>query len=118
MTEGYSIQLRFLDGLTPSQQAIFETAAARWRAVIHNDQAPLRVLTDNIEGLLIEARGVEIDGPETIAGHGQPMVFRPHSLIPAKGRLEFDLADVARLEAEGLLTDAVAHEIGHVLGIG
>lgn len=118
MSQGYAIELRFLDGLTSSQQALFEEAAARWRAVIHNNQPPLQVLADNITGLLIEARGVEIDGAGTIAGHGQPTVFRPQSLIPAKGRLEFDLADLERLANEGLLVDAVAHEIGHVLGIG
>jgi hypothetical protein len=86
--------------------------------MIQNNQPPLQVLTDNIAGLLIEARGVEIDGAGNIAGHGQPTVFRPQNLIPAKGRLEFDLADLERLESEGLLADAVAHEIGHVLGIG
>jgi len=118
MAEGYAIELRFLDGLTSSQQALFELAATRWRAVIQNNQPPVQVLADVIAGLLIEARGVEIDGAGTIAGHGQPTVFRPQSLIPAKGRLEFDLADLERLESEGLLADAVAHEIGHVLGIG
>jgi hypothetical protein len=118
MAEGYVIELRFLDGLTSSQEALFEVAAARWRAVIQNNQPPLQVLADNIAGLLIEARGVEIDGAGTIAGHGQPTVFRPQSLIPAKGRLEFDFSDLQRLESDGLLVDAVAHEIGHVLGIG
>jgi hypothetical protein len=118
MSQGYAIELRFLDGLTSGQQALFETAASRWRAVIENNQPPLQVLTDIIAGLLIEARGVEIDGAGTIAGHGQPTVFRPQSLIPAKGRLEFDLTDLEWLEREGLLVDAVAHEIGHVLGIG
>ncbi len=118
MSQGYAIELRFLDGLTSGQQALFEAAAAGWRAVIQNNQPPLQVLTDNIAGLLIEARGVEIDGAGTIAGHGQPTVFRPQSRIPAKGRLEFDVSDLERLESDGLLVDAVAHEIGHVLGIG
>jgi hypothetical protein len=118
MPDAYAIELRFLDGLTASQQALFEAGAARWRRVIQNNQPSLQVLDDNIAGLLIEARGVEIDGAGTIAGHGQPTVFRPQSLIPAKGLLEFDLADLQQLESDGLLLDAVAHEIGHVLGIG
>jgi predicted Zn-dependent protease len=36
-------------------------------------------------------------------------------MIPAKGRMEFDRADLARMEADGSLTSVIVHEMGHVI---
>ena len=32
--------------------------------------------------------------------------------------MSFDTADLARMEADGSLTDVILHEMGHVLGFG
>ena len=39
-------------------------------------------------------------------------------MIPAKGVMEFDTADLLQMEHEGTLLDVITHEMGHVLGIG
>jgi len=73
--------------------------------------------------VLIEASGVAIDGPGGILGQAGPTHLRPAgagaaAFIPAKGRMQFDTADLAGMQANGTLKDVITHEMGHVLGIG
>jgi hypothetical protein len=76
-----------------------------------------------IDDVLIEASGVQIDGPGNILGQAGPTHLRPASagsaaFIPAKGRMQFDTADLASMQANGTLNDVITHEMGHVLGVG
>jgi subtilisin-like proprotein convertase family protein len=114
----FSITLQFLGGLTPLQQAVFDTAAARWSEIIVGSLPPVTVDGQVIEDVLIQAQGVAIDGANGILGQAGPTRLRSGSRLPATGIMEFDIGDLAELEASGGLLNVIIHEMGHVLGIG
>lgn len=122
-TSPFTIEVRFLGGLTPNQQDAFATAADRWSRVIVGDLDTALVGDDIIDDLLIEAEGVTIDGKRGILGMAGPTDFRDGAarfgaFLPAKGVMRFDSADLAAMEADNTLLDVITHEMGHVLGIG
>ncbi len=122
-TSPFTIEVRFLGGLTSNQQDAFAKAADRWSRVIVGDLDTAVVGDDVIDDLLIEAEGVEIDGPGRILGMAGPTDFRDENAqfgarLPAKGVMRFDTADLAKMEANGTLVDVITHEMGHVLGFG
>ncbi len=114
----FRIDLRFLGGLTTTQQAAIVTAAARVETVIRSELPPAVVDGEVVDDLLIEARGVAIDGVNGTLGAAGPTALRPGSLLPAKGIMSFDTADLARLEERGDLDAVMQHEILHVIGFG
>lgn len=119
----FNIEVRFLGGLTPTQQNAFKLAADRWTKVIVGDLPPVQVDGELIDDVLILAQGADIDGPGKILGMAGPRVLRPANagaaaFLPVKGEMTFDTADLAQMEANGTLNDVIAHEMGHVLGIG
>ncbi|WP_190811372.1 leishmanolysin-related zinc metalloendopeptidase [Flagellimonas sp. S3867] len=116
---GFSIAIRFLGGLTQSQQDIFDTAACRWQQIIINELPRVRLANgDVIDNIRIDAQGTNIDGTSGILGQAGPTQLRAGSFLPATGIMRFDSADLARLEAENSLNDVIIHEMGHVLGFG
>ncbi|NES83809.1 MAG: peptidase [Moorea sp. SIO2B7] len=117
-SSAFSINVRFLGGLNANQRAVFETAAARWSEIIIGDLPSVIVDGEEIDDVLIEARGASIDGPGGILGQAGPTRLRSGSLLPATGIMEFDIGDLARMEADGSLLNVIIHEMGHVLGIG
>lgn len=119
----FTIEVRFLGGLTATQQAAFRTAADRWAQVIVGDLPDVVVDGELVDDVLILAQGRAIDGVGKILGQAGPSRLRPSgigagSLLPAKGRMTFDSADLATMEQRGTLIDVITHEMGHVLGIG
>ncbi len=119
----FTIQVRFLGGLTTTQKNAFKAAADRWAKVIVGDLPNVMVGGEVIDDVLIEAQGVAIDGPGQILGQAGPTRLRPASagasaFLPAKGKMQFDTADLAAMQSAGTLTDVITHEMGHVLGIG
>lgn len=119
----YKIEVRFLGGLTTKQKNAFKKAADRWSRVIVGDLPSVMVGGEVIDDLLIEAQGVAIDGPGRILGQAGPTNLRPRTagasaLLPVKGIMSFDSADLARMEADGTLLDVITHEMGHVVGVG
>ena len=119
----FTITVVFLGGLTTAQKNAFKTAANRWSKVIVGDLPDVVVNGQVIDDVLIEASGVAIDGPGGILGQAGPTHLRPASagaakFIPAKGRMQFDTADLANMQANGTLGDVITHEMGHTLGIG
>ncbi|MEU9130924.1 leishmanolysin-related zinc metalloendopeptidase [Kitasatospora sp. NPDC048540] len=122
-TSPFTIEVRFLGGLTETQEKAFAKAADRWAQVIVGDLDTAVVGSDVIDDLLVEAEGVEIDGTGNILGMAGPTDFRDASAVsgaglPAKGTMRFDSADLEQMEADGTLVDVITHEMGHVLGIG
>jgi hypothetical protein len=119
----YKIEVRFLGGLSAAQKSAFKKAADRWSKVIVGDLPSVVVGGEVIDDLLIEAQGVPIDGVNGILGQAGPTNLRPASagkaaLLPAKGIMSFDAADLDSMEANGTLLDVITHEMGHVIGIG
>ncbi|MGF1499748.1 MAG: proprotein convertase P-domain-containing protein [Elainellaceae cyanobacterium] len=114
----FRIDVRFLGGLSPRQQIAFASAAQRWSEIITGDLTPAMLDGEQIDDVLIEAQGINIDGPDRILGQAGPTFLRPVSNLPIKGIMSFDSADLDRLEADDSLEDVILHEMAHVLGFG
>lgn len=122
-TSPFTIEVRFLGGLTQTQMDAFKAAADRWSRVIVGDLPSVLVEGEIIDDVLILAQGQVIDGPGGILGQAGPTRLRPPNagkaaFLPAKGKMAFDTADLQRMEQDGTLGDVITHEMGHVLGIG
>jgi hypothetical protein len=119
----FKIEVRFLEGLTQTQQDAFKTAADRWIRIIVGDLPSVMVNGELVDDLLIFAEGRNIDGRGKILGEAGPRRLRPAAagraaFLPATGQMSFDTADLAEMEQRGTLVDVITHEMGHVLGIG
>jgi hypothetical protein len=122
-TSPFTIEVRFLGGLTQPQMDAFKGAADRWSRMIVGDLPSVLVDGEVIDDVLISAQGAEIDGPGKILGQAGPTHVRPATagdaaFIPAKGRMTFDTADLEQMEQRGTLNDVITHEMGHVIGSG
>jgi hypothetical protein len=119
----FTIEVRFLGGLTTAQKNAFKAAADRWSRVIVGDLPSVLVDDEVVDDVLILAQGAQIDGPGGILGQAGPTALRPANagnaaFLPAKGIMTFDKADLAQMETNGTLNDVITHEMGHVLGVG
>jgi hypothetical protein len=128
----YDIVLRFNAGSTPTaaQRRAFDTAEARWESVITGDLPDVAIdrpagtcssgvpLNETVDDLLIIITLEAIDGAGGVLGSAGPCLIRSGTNLPAAGRMRLDTADLAVLEANGLLDQLVLHEMGHVLGVG
>ena len=136
----YNIVLRFY-GTSPTaaQQALFDTAAARIRATITGDLAPVNsgsnfdisactpgqttTITEVIDDVVIYVRLANIDGPGNVLASAGPCFVRSgknaagqggtDSLTTVIGTMQFDVADLGLLRRETIL-----HEMLHVIGHG
>ncbi len=116
-TSGFSIQFAF-SGLSSSQQAIFQQAAAKWQSVIVGDLPNATYNGVTVDDILISATATAIDGSGGILGQAGPDRFRSGSDLPYHGAMEFDSADLATMQANGTLLGVILHEMGNVLGVG
>ncbi|HZN35065.1 MAG TPA: pre-peptidase C-terminal domain-containing protein, partial [Pirellulaceae bacterium] len=118
-TGGFDIQFSF-SGLTASQQSIFEQAAQRWESIIVGDLPNASYNFLPVDDLLIGASSVFIDGSGGVLGQAGYDRLRSATAggLPYHGIMQFDSADLASMQANGTLLGVIAHEIGHVLGIG
>jgi hypothetical protein len=119
----FAIEVRFLGGLSTNQKNAFKNAAKRWTKVIVGDLPTVNVEGELIDDIVILAQGTDIDGPDGILGQAGPTHLRPANapvaaLLPARGIMSFDTADLAEMETKATLNDVITHEMGHVLGIG
>ena len=118
----FTIEIRFVGGLTDTQQAAFARAGDRWAHVIVGDLPDIEVDGELIDDVLILAQGQAIDGVGHILGQAGPTHARRAAdgtwQQPCKGTMAFDTADLAQMETAGTLLDVITHEMGHVIGIG
>ncbi|MFN8051360.1 MAG: leishmanolysin-related zinc metalloendopeptidase [Acidimicrobiales bacterium] len=129
--DAFNITVRIDGTMTPSQQAAFTSAAARWSQAIRTGLADTNLtipaddcgtgapaFSGSIDDVLIDAAIAPIDGVGSILGQAGPCYTRTVGGLPLYGVMQFDVADVASLEAGGLLDAVILHEMGHVLGFG
>jgi hypothetical protein len=111
----FNIVINFTGGLTLSQQGIFSQAEATWESLLVGYKPGI-----SIPQVTINASGVPIDGVRGILGQAGPTFVSIQSgfTLTTDGIMEFDLADVANLEAANLLDEVILHEMAHVLGFG
>ncbi len=112
------ITVRFSPGTSNERRQVFQKAAERWDGVLNTGFPPVEVDGETLEGLLINAAIEPIDGPEGTLGQAGPTHLMPGSELPVKGIMQFDAADITRLEIEGSFEDVILHEMAHVLGFG
>ena len=112
------ITVKFLEGVEEARAQLFTSAAARWNKIVETAFSPLVIDEEELTGLVIEASIQPIDGELGVLGQAGPTVLLSDNQLPAKGIMQFDLADVERLERENSLEDVILHEMGHVIGFG
>ena len=115
-TSDFAIEVRFLGGLSVSQQQVFSAAADRWSEIITG------AADGTVLNVVISAEGVPIDrggtpGEGNVLGQAGPRDFHDNGL-PSRGIMEFDTFDLDSLESRGRLLNVIIHEMGHVLGHG
>lgn len=129
----FTIDVRFLTGVTPLQREAFDSAKAKWERLVYGDLPDESVtgipagacgpgtppVNETIDDVVIFAALDSIDGPgdSTILAGAGPCLFR-NGFLPLAGAMLFDTADVARLIASGQFAGVIEHEMGHVLGFG
>ncbi|MCH7935184.1 MAG: Ig-like domain-containing protein [Gemmatimonadetes bacterium] len=130
----FDIELVFIDAVTASQRAAFESAAERWASIITTDIADIDfsvqpiladdcaegqpLVNDIVDDVRIYVKIERIDGPGGTVASAGPCVTRGLSMLPILGSIRFDSEDLPNLEDTGVLVNIVIHEMGHVLGIG
>ncbi|NOT07592.1 MAG: hypothetical protein HOP28_05215 [Gemmatimonadales bacterium] len=128
----FKIDIRYLTPVTPVQQAAFELAVTRWTQILLAGQPPYPVneqanscftgmpaMNETIDGVVIFASLVPIDGPGQVLGSAGPCIVRDDPTYgSAVGLMRFDTADLTTLENQGALNAVILHEMAHVLGFG
>ncbi|GFE50251.1 peptidase [Roseobacter cerasinus] len=112
------ITLDFTTPISDARRGAFTRAADRWDSIIETAFEPVTFEGRRLDGLLIEVSISPIDGPEGVLGQAGPTALRPGSELPVAGIMQFDTADVERLERNASFEDVVLHEMAHVLGFG
>jgi hypothetical protein len=129
---GYEITLCYSSTLTAAQRTTFQTAAARWSQVITGDLGAAAgsipagacaswtpAINMIYDDLVIFASIQAIDGPGAVLGSAGWCARRSGAAgLPVIGLMQFDVADVAGLEAAGQFNSVILHEMGHVIGVG
>lgn len=112
---GFNINVVFLGGLNPTQQAEFNFAARRWEEMIIGDLPDVTDPTFGlIDDLLITAEGADL-GPGILGQATFTQQRNDADMLPYLGFMEFSTAFLPTLPALEL-RDVIIHEMGHVLG--
>eukprot|EP00611_Tribonema_gayanum_P010477 TRINITY_DN20510_c0_g1_i1.p1 TRINITY_DN20510_c0_g1~~TRINITY_DN20510_c0_g1_i1.p1 ORF type:complete len:254 (-),score=58.13 TRINITY_DN20510_c0_g1_i1:428-1129(-) len=69
-----------------------------------------------VDDIVIGAQVTAIDGVNGILGSAGALYYNTATNLPISGTMQFDIADVAGLIANGSFKYVVLHEMGHVLG--
>jgi hypothetical protein len=134
-TSPFHIEVRPVGTVPPEIMAAAVQAAARWERIIAAELPPTEVTLGPGEcvpgvgavhlvttGLVVYLTAQQIDGPRKVLAYAGPCVTRDATQggLPSVGTMTIDMDDVPLLTGSlgALAADVVAHELGHVLGIG
>jgi hypothetical protein len=134
---GYQIHIRQSQGvtLTSSQRDAIDAAVAKLQSIITGDVpdipdgttfpvigscagASVPPMQEGVDDVIIYLEFVPIDGPNNVVGSAGPCFSRSGTALSLVGGMRFDTADLAAIEAAGLLDEILLHEMMHVLGFG
>ncbi|GGF71433.1 Leishmanolysin [Mameliella alba] len=115
---GFNVTIYFSGTWTEALQQAFIDAAELISDIVTGDITDVRYRGETIDDIVIEATLTDIDGPGLTLGQAGPTVIRTATYLPAMGIMEFDIADAANYDAQGLFNDIVFHEMMHVIGFG
>jgi hypothetical protein len=131
VTESFDITLRGVESLPAGVAAAFTAAAERWQRIIVRGFPDVNIGTNPsclpagsaplptpIDDIVVDVSTPAIDGPGGILGQAGPTCVLLSTELGVHGIMKFDSADVANMLADGSLGDVIAHELGHVLGVG
>jgi hypothetical protein len=130
LPSSFDIEIQYLTAATASQQQAFTEARLRWEGVIFGDleetllQANAGDCGDSpafdrtVDDVLILVVLESIDGPGGTLGQARPCYIRDPGDLTVLGFMQFDTDDLEAVEASGLLSEVIVHEMGHVLGFG
>jgi hypothetical protein len=131
VSSAYSIDVRYISGVSVPRRAVFAAAAHRWAQAIYGAVQPIPLnltagqcgsnspaMNETVTSIVIFVTLDSIDGPGKILGQSGPCFIRSSGFLPIVGAMQFDTADVAALEASGQFSEVILHEMGHVLGYG
>lgn len=112
----FSIELTFTGGLSTSQEAIFEDAAAAWESYITGYQPGIGPRNP----IAIDIAGVVIDGLYGVLGSGGISAATSDGgfWLTETGYIDLDQADLDFIETDNRLEELAMHEIAHVIGYG
>ncbi len=111
----WNMNVNFSGSFTASQQTAIGQAETLWESNITGYLPGISLTSINVN-----VQAVAIDGVGGTLGQA----FFPNTTVQGGFRLstggtfQLDIADIAGLENTGRLDDVVAHEMGHILGIG
>jgi hypothetical protein len=127
----FDIKVRISGSPTRAQRQAFADAEARWESLITGDLPNVFLssaagncgpnspaISETIDDIVILASVDVIDGPGAILAQAGPCYVRSSGSLPLLGLMSFDEADLESIEADGLLSTVILHEMGHVLGFG
>ena len=114
----YNVTINFTGSWTSALQDVFVAAANRISAVIVGDLPNVKVGTVLVDDIVISASLRAIDGAGGILGQAGPTALRAGTKLPATAMMQFDSADAASYQRQGLFDEIVTHEMLHAVGVG
>ncbi len=114
----YNVTINFTGTWTSALQDVFVAAANRISAVIVGDVPNVKVGTLAVDDIVITASLRAIDGVGGVLGQAGPTALRAGTKLPATAMMQFDTADAATYQSQGLFDEIVTHEMLHAVGVG
>lgn len=126
---GFSIRVSWVGTPDPRASPLVDAVVARWSRAIVGDLPNVALgmeagscyegqpaSRETVDDLLVYVRVVAIDGASGTLARAGPCMVRGGRGLPVVGIIELDSADLSR--SATTVQAVLAHEFGHVLGIG